>query len=178
MIHDFPFVFSWSYLFQQTVKPFTTRFHELQKLDKDYFESLKPAEMLSTATKILASLGHESSGKWLGTRQIRWPTKGATSGKDKMSSDSKSVVELNIGVSRTMLNAKYTTVYIGNLDTEVSQVDRHRHFFSLGAGVIDEVRVQRDKGFGFVRYSTHLETAFAIQLGNTHSYLGGMHLRS
>lgn len=41
------------------------------------------------------------SGKWLGTRQIRcnWATKGATSGEDKMSSDSKSVVELTSGVS-------------------------------------------------------------------------------
>jgi nucleolysin TIA-1/TIAR len=28
------------------------------------------------------------------------------------------------------------------------------------------VRVQRDKGFGFVRYNTHEEAAFAIQMGN------------
>lgn len=41
------------------------------------------------------------SGKWLGSRQIRcnWATKGATSGEDKQSSDSKSVVELTSGVS-------------------------------------------------------------------------------
>lgn len=56
---------------------------------------------------------------------------------------------------------------------QVSQVDLHRHFHSLGAGVIEEVRVQRDKGFGFVRYSTHAEAALAIQMGNTHSYLSG-----
>ncbi|CAN1287410.1 Oligouridylate-binding protein 1B [Linum perenne] len=63
-------------------------------------------------------------------------------------------------------NPQYTTVY-------VSQLDLHRHFHSLNAGVIEEVRVQRDKGFGFVRYSTHAEAAFAIQMGNTQSLLCG-----
>ncbi|KAF3570150.1 hypothetical protein F2Q69_00063181, partial [Brassica cretica] len=131
----------------------------------------------------------EAGGKWLGTRQIRcnWATKGATSGEDKMSSDSKSVVELTSGVSEDGKdasngdapenNAQYTTVYVGNLGPEVSQVDLHRHFYSLGAGVIEEVRIQRDKGFGFVRYSTHVEAALAIQLGNTHSYLGGRQMK-
>ncbi|CAI0419229.1 unnamed protein product [Linum tenue] len=41
------------------------------------------------------------------------------------------------------------------------------------SGVIEEVRVQRDKGFGFVRYSTHAEAALAIQMGNTQSFLCG-----
>lgn len=59
----------------------------------------------------------------------------------------------------------------------MSQVDLHRHFHSLGAGVIEEVRVQRDKGFGFVRYSTHVEAALAIQMGNTHSYLSGRQMK-
>jgi len=36
----------------------------------------------------------------------------------------------------------------------------------LGAGQLEEVRVQREKGFGFVRYSNHSETARAIQMGN------------
>ncbi|CAI0419230.1 unnamed protein product [Linum tenue] len=63
-------------------------------------------------------------------------------------------------------NPQYTTVY-------ATQLDLHRHFHSLGAGVIEEVRVQRDKGFGFVRYSTHAEAALAIQMGNTQSFLCG-----
>ena len=42
----------------------------------------------------------------------------------------------------------------------------HRFFHLLGAGSIEEVRVTRDKGFGFVRYSTHDEAAVAIQTGN------------
>lgn len=49
---------------------------------------------------------------------------------------------------------------------QVTQLDLHRHFHSLGAGVIEEVRIQRDKGFGFVRYSNHSEAALAIQMGN------------
>ncbi|CAI0438847.1 unnamed protein product [Linum tenue] len=37
---------------------------------------------------------------------------------------------------------------------------------SGSSGVIEEVRVQRDKGFGFVRYNTHEEAASAIRMGN------------
>ncbi|KAG2259593.1 hypothetical protein Bca52824_078887 [Brassica carinata] len=121
---------------------------------------------------------------WLFFREMAWyqadslqlGNKGATSGEDKMSSDSKSVVELASGVSEDGKdtingdapenNAQYTTVYVGNLGPEVSQADLHRHFYSLGAGVIEEVRVQRDK-----------EAALAIQLGNTHSYLGGRQMK-
>ncbi|CAN1345434.1 RNA-binding protein 208 [Linum perenne] len=33
-------------------------------------------------------------------------------------------------------------------------------------GVIEEVRIQRDKGFGFVRYNTHDEATSAIRMGN------------
>ena len=60
---------------------------------------------------------------------------------------------------------------------QVSQLDLHRHFHSLGAGVIEEVRIQRDKGFGFVRYNTHAEAALAIQMGNTRSFLCGRQIK-
>lgn len=56
---------------------------------------------------------------------------------------------------------------------QVTQLDLHRHFHALGAGVIEEVRVQRDKGFGFVRYSSHAEAAMAIQMANSQSVLYG-----
>ncbi|XP_074581847.1 oligouridylate-binding protein 1B-like isoform X2 [Curcuma longa] len=120
---------------------------------------------------------NDLTGKWLGSRQIRcnWATKGANTGEDKTSSDSKSVVELTTGSAEVHDNTnedgpennpQYTTVYVGNLSYEVSQLDLHHLFHSLGAGVIEEVRVQRDKGFGFVRYSNHSEAAMAIQTGN------------
>ncbi|XP_020098093.1 oligouridylate-binding protein 1B-like isoform X2 [Ananas comosus] len=120
---------------------------------------------------------NDLNGKWLGSRQIRcnWATKGATSGDDKQSSDSKSVVDLtsvsadgqdNINSDAPENNPQYTTVYVGNLSHEVTQLDLHRFFHSLNAGVIEEVRIQRDKGFGFVRYSSHAEAALAIQFGS------------
>ncbi|GLT59427.1 hypothetical protein SLA2020_322450 [Shorea laevis] len=131
---------------------------------------------------------NDLTGKWLGSRQIRcnWATKGAGSNEDKQSSDAKSVVELTngsedgketINSDAPENNPQYTTVYVGNLAPEVSQVDLHRHFHVLGAGAIEEVRIQRDKGFGFVRYSTHAEAALAIQIGNTQSFLCGRQIK-
>lgn len=55
---------------------------------------------------------------------------------------------------------------------QVTSVDLHRHFHVLGVGTIEDVRVQRDKGFGFVRYSTHPEAALAIQMGNARILCG------
>ncbi|XP_010534949.1 PREDICTED: oligouridylate-binding protein 1B-like [Tarenaya hassleriana] len=105
-------------------------------------------------------------------------TKGATPCEDKQSSDVNSVVEFTNGSSvedgketanedAPENNPQFTTVYVENLAPEVNQIELHRHFHALGAGVIKEVRVQRDKGFGFVRYSTHAEAALAIQMGNS-----------
>ncbi|XP_073299249.1 oligouridylate-binding protein 1C-like isoform X1 [Primulina huaijiensis] len=132
---------------------------------------------------------NDLTGKWLGSRQIRcnWATKGAGTSDDKQNSDAKSVVELTNGSSEDVKevasgeapenNPQYTTVYVGNLAPEVTQVDLHRHFHALGAGSIEEVRVQRDKGFGFVRYSTHAEAAMAISIGNTQSFLCGKQIK-
>ncbi|XP_075523302.1 oligouridylate-binding protein 1C-like isoform X2 [Primulina tabacum] len=132
---------------------------------------------------------NDLTGKWLGSRQIRcnWATKGAATSDDKQTSDEKSVVELTNGSSEDVKevasgeapenNPQYTTVYVGNLAPEVTQVDLHRHFHALGAGSIEEVRVQRDKGFGFVRYSTHAEAAMAISIGNTQSFICGKQIK-
>ncbi|KAL0374595.1 UNVERIFIED_CONTAM: Oligouridylate-binding protein 1 [Sesamum radiatum] len=126
---------------------------------------------------------NDLTGKWLGSRQIRcnWATKGAGN-DDQQSSDSKNIVELTNGTSEEGQekrnedapenNPQYTTVYVGNLAPEVTSVDLHRHFHALGVGVIEDVRIQRDKGFGFVRYSTHAEAARAIQIGNARILFG------
>ncbi|PKA52320.1 Polyadenylate-binding protein RBP47B' [Apostasia shenzhenica] len=120
---------------------------------------------------------NDLTGKWLCNRQIRcnWATKGAGTSEDKQSSDSKSVDLTNVSIDDSKEGAKddapennpqYTTVYVGNLAPEVTQVDLHRLFHTVGAGMIEEVRIQRDKGFGFVRYSNHSEAALAIQIAN------------
>ncbi|KAI7752285.1 hypothetical protein M8C21_012798 [Ambrosia artemisiifolia] len=132
---------------------------------------------------------NDLAGKWLGSRQIRcnWATKGAGTSDEQQGSDSGNVVELTNGSSEDSIglansnapenNPQYTTVFVGNLAPQVNQLELHRHFYSLGAGVIEEVRLQRDKGFGFVRYSNHAEAAVAIQLGNTQSLLYGRQIK-
>ncbi|KAL3720759.1 hypothetical protein ACJRO7_005550 [Eucalyptus globulus] len=132
---------------------------------------------------------NDLTGKWLGSRQIRCSrtTKGAGGIEDKQSPDAKSVVELTNGSSEggkeainsdaSENNPQYTTVYLGNLASEVTQLELRRHFHALGAGVIEEVWVQRDKRFGFVRYGTHAEAALAIQMGNTQSLLCGRQIK-
>lgn len=127
---------------------------------------------------------NDLNGKWLGSRQIRcnWATKGAGVNDDSHNLDGKSVVELTNGTSEDGLersnddapenNPQYTTVYVGNLAPEVSSADLHQQFHALGAGVIEDVRIQRDKGFGFIRYSTHAEAARAIQMGNARIFFG------
>ncbi|XP_062181992.1 oligouridylate-binding protein 1B-like [Phragmites australis] len=129
---------------------------------------------------------NELNGKWLGNRQIRcnWATKGANAGEEKQSVDSK--VDLtncsseagkgNVGEDGPENNPQFTTVYVGNLPHDANSNDVHRFFHSLGAGLIEEVRVTRDKGFGFVRYSTHEEAALAIRMGNG-QLIGGRQIK-
>ncbi|KAL5198850.1 hypothetical protein ABZP36_002362 [Zizania latifolia] len=120
---------------------------------------------------------NDLNGQWLGSRQIRcnWATKGASSGEDRQASDSKSAGDLtnNLADSKEKTNEdapennpQYRTVYVGNLSHEVTQDVLHRLFHALGAGAIEEVRIQLGKGFGFVRYSSHAEATLAIQTGN------------
>ncbi|KAL6491759.1 Oligouridylate-binding protein 1B [Orobanche gracilis] len=131
---------------------------------------------------------NDLTGKWLGSRQIRcnWATKGAGTSDEQQNSDAKSVVELTNGSAdvkeaasgdASENNPQFTTVYVGNLAPEVTQVDLHRYFYALGAGSIEEVRVQHDKGFGFVRYSTHAEAAMAISMGNAQPFLGSRQIK-
>lgn len=123
----------------------------------------------------------EMTGKWLGSRQIRcnWATK--TNAEEKQETDNHNAVVLTNGSSSNAAmegnqetgskenpenNPDFTTVYVGNLGHEVNRDELHRHFYNLGVGAIEEVRVQQDKGFGFVRYNTHGEAALAIQMAN------------
>ncbi|EEC83898.1 hypothetical protein OsI_29913 [Oryza sativa Indica Group] len=123
----------------------------------------------------------EMTGKWLGSRQIRcnWATK--NNAEEKQETDNHNAVVLTNGSSSNPgmeasqdtgskenpeNNPDCTTVYVGNLGHEVNRDELHRHFYNLGVGAIEEVRVQQDKGFGFVRYSNHGEAALAIQMAN------------
>lgn len=128
------------------------------------------------------------NGQWLGNRQIRcnWATKGANSGEDQQTSDLKSIADVSNnftenGKDKAIIDApennpQYRTVYVGNLAHEVTQDVLHRFFHALGAGALEEVRVQHGKGFGFVTYTNHAEAALAIQMGNGR-ILGGKSMK-
>ncbi|XP_077222770.1 oligouridylate-binding protein 1-like [Tasmannia lanceolata] len=127
---------------------------------------------------------NDVTGKWLGNRQIRcnWAAKGAGFTEDKQNSDNQNMVVLtngssdggqeNLNEESPENNPAFTTVYVGNLAHEVTQAELHRQFHILGVGIIEEVRIQRDKGFGFVRYHSHDEAALAIQLANGRMVFG------
>uniref|UniRef100_A0ACD5WQ74 Uncharacterized protein n=1 Tax=Avena sativa TaxID=4498 RepID=A0ACD5WQ74_AVESA len=118
------------------------------------------------------------NGQWLGNRQIRcnWATKGANSGEDQQTSDLKSIADVNnnftengkdkANIDAPENNPEFRTVYVGNLAHEVTQDVLHRFFHALGAGALEEVRVQHGKGFGFVKYTDHAEASLAIRMGN------------
>jgi nucleolysin TIA-1/TIAR len=53
-----------------------------------------------------------------------------------------------------------TTVYVGNLSPDVNQAMLDSAFSPFGA--IEEIRVQAEKGFAFVRYRTHDDATSAI----------------
>ncbi|CAM0906746.1 unnamed protein product [Alopecurus aequalis] len=119
---------------------------------------------------------NDLNGQWLGNRQIRcnWATKGANSGEEQQLTDLKADVTNNFtenvkekaNIDAPENKLQYITVYVGNLAHEVTQDVLHRFFHALGAGALEEVRVQHGKGFGFVKYTNHAEAALAIQTGN------------
>ncbi|KAH7307267.1 hypothetical protein KP509_22G052100 [Ceratopteris richardii] len=129
----------------------------------------------------------EMNGKWIGSRVIRcnWATNSGTfsqgdefsaataAGNASITGSSGGLTSTNEAAEAdaapketTESGAQYTTVYVGNLAHEVTLADLHTHFLVVGAGIIEDVRIQRDKGFGFVRYRTHDEAARAIQIAN------------
>ncbi|RRT50841.1 hypothetical protein GW17_00045428 [Ensete ventricosum] len=79
---------------------------------------------------------------------------------------SASVISSTLSITVSCVLVLVLKPFIWQWTSQVSQVELHCQFHILGAGVIEEVRIQRDKGFGFVRYRTHEEAALAIQMAN------------
>ncbi|XP_050884705.1 oligouridylate-binding protein 1-like [Lathyrus oleraceus] len=104
--------------------------------------------------RVAIVVAHELAHQWFGRRSVHRirPIK-----RNTLKLSNRDVPENN---------PSYTTVYVGNLPHDVTQVELHCQFPALGAGVLEEVRVQRDKGFGFVGYNTHEEAARATQMAN------------
>jgi len=69
----------------------------------------------------------------------------------------------------TQTPSSNTTVYIGNVTADVTEHMLRTNF--LEYGLIEEIKLQTDKGFAFVRYSTHESAARAI-VGNHTKFIG------
>jgi len=98
------------------------------------------------------------NGEWLGNRAIRcnWANQKVTSSQTP-SSDNMN--DYNNVVNQTP--PSNTTVYIGNLSPDVTDEQLLRTIFEE-YGQIQEIRMQKDKGFAFLRFGSHEQAARSI----------------
>mmetsp|Transcript_19905 Transcript_19905/g.33929 ORF Transcript_19905/g.33929 Transcript_19905/m.33929 type:complete len:291 (+) Transcript_19905:58-930(+) len=118
----------------------------------------------------------EMNGVWLGNRAIRcnWANqKGGNtpSGTTTTQSNTSSSNLEDIAGQTTSTNS---TVYVGNLPPDVTESMLGATFQTYGA--IDEVRIQKGKGYGFVKFQTHEQAARAIVSANE-TTVGGRPIR-
>jgi len=97
---------------------------------------------------------------------MRWSCAGLWLGSYCSICVSKHDVPLDITWSKCSTTPSSDWYLSSTKNLQVTPVDLHRHLYLLGVGTIEDVRVQRDKGFGFERYNAHVEAALAIQMGN------------
>ncbi|KAI9343585.1 hypothetical protein BDR26DRAFT_858372 [Obelidium mucronatum] len=116
------------------------------------------------------------NNEWLGSRAVRvnWANQ-KTQSYQHMRNDS--LPRANAPREATTLEAVMsqshiynTTVYIGNITPHTSQIDIAPLFSQFG--FIRELRLQSDKGFGFVKLDTHENAAMAIFQLNGYSLHG------
>lgn len=90
---------------------------------------------------------------WIGNRTIRcnWANQ-----KVNASASSVNSYEDVSGQSST----SNTTVYVGNLGPDATEELLGSCFHNFGT--IEEVRIQKDKGFGFVKFQNHDQATRAI----------------
>ena len=94
----------------------------------------------------------EMNGEFLGSRNIR------VNWANQRSSRPGATGDLNTIMSQA--SPTNVTVYVGNLDPAVPD-DMIRAVFQP-YGVVEELRLQKDKGFCFVKYASHEQAARAI----------------
>jgi len=109
----------------------------------------------------------EMNGEWLGNRQIRcnWANqKGSAGLPEEMQFNAAPQPQYNSGLDYATIVSQggptNTTVYVGNVSAEVSEHQLRSLFIQYG--LLEEIKLQADKGFAFVRYQTHEQAAKAI----------------
>eukprot|EP01103_Thecamoeba_quadrilineata_P009937 TRINITY_DN2038_c0_g2_i1.p1 TRINITY_DN2038_c0_g2~~TRINITY_DN2038_c0_g2_i1.p1 ORF type:complete len:180 (+),score=28.83 TRINITY_DN2038_c0_g2_i1:124-663(+) len=114
------------------------------------------------------------NGEWLGSRAIRcnWANQKINSnlGMEMPGSDINSMSSV-----LTLSSPTNTTVYIGNLPSDVS--DQYLRSVFSEFGMIEEIRIQKDRGFGFVRFQVHDSAARAILTVNGRNFGGSRPVR-
>jgi len=97
------------------------------------------------------------NGEWLGNRAIRcnWANQKVTSSTTDTANNNDISSVLN---QAPMAN---TTLYIGNLSPDVNDDQLLRSIFEE-YGPIEEVRMQKDKGYAFIKFQSHDQAARAI----------------
>jgi len=96
------------------------------------------------------------NGEWLGNRAVRcnWANqKITTNTPGDMNTDYGTIVN-----QATPTNA---TVYVGNVSPDISEEQLIKTIFGE-FGIIEEVRMQKEKGYAFIRYQAHEQAARAI----------------
>jgi len=118
----------------------------------------------------------EMNGEWLGSRAIRcnWANQKSTAQKmeqggmpglpSSSSSASSSARPSDFQIILNQTAPTNTTVYVGNLPPDIQDQTLRERFSEFGS--IEEIRIQKDKGFAFVRYQTHESAAHAISTVN------------
>jgi len=90
----------------------------------------------------------EMNGEWLGSRAIRcnWANQKISGIPSVPSMGGDPSSDANISPSNT-------TVYVGNLTPDVTDALLRTFFNDFGP--IEEIRMQKDKGFAFIRFQSH-----------------------
>eukprot|EP00741_Cyanophora_paradoxa_P007684 tig00001181_g7433.t1 len=97
------------------------------------------------------------NGEWVGTRRIRVNWGNNKAGDGRQTGDTQDYASVVAAAPST--NA---TVYVGNLPPEVSEQNIRSVFSENGFNDIQDIRIQADKGFAFVKMGDHERAARAI----------------
>ncbi|KAI9208800.1 uncharacterized protein BJ171DRAFT_405830, partial [Polychytrium aggregatum] len=102
----------------------------------------------------------QMNGEWLGSRPIRvnWANQRTTN--PAPTANILTGPSLSYEATLSQASSFNTTVYVGNLAPNTTQQDLAALFQRFGFLV--EVRVQADRGYGFVKLDTHENAAMAI----------------
>lgn len=105
------------------------------------------------------------NGQWLGSRSIRtnWSTrKPPTKGPNEGAPASKRVKQPTFDEVYNQSSPTNTTVYCGGFTSNIISEELMQNTFSQ-FGQIQDVRVFRDKGYAFIRFTTKEAAAHAIE---------------